>query len=107
MQIAKCRLCTVVYQLSIYIRCCVGQVMSGREFASLSDWLGCSKPLCPVVVRDTGRIEDAEPGLTYYLSLMRDQLQVRQGKIYCPGREQTERSVAAYQRVTCWQPFQM
>ncbi|XP_043222131.1 uncharacterized protein LOC122381707 [Amphibalanus amphitrite] len=40
------------------------KVMSGREFASLADWLGCSKPLCPVVVRDTGRIEDAEPGLS-------------------------------------------
>ena len=55
---------TLQHKLKMAFVVCVPQVMSGREFASLADWLGCSKPLCPVVVRDSGRIEDAEPGLS-------------------------------------------
>lgn len=34
-----------------------GQVMSGREWCTLEDWLQCRRPLCPLVVRHDGRVE--------------------------------------------------
>ncbi|XP_045024136.1 uncharacterized protein LOC116923912 isoform X3 [Daphnia magna] len=33
------------------------QVMSGREWCTLEDWLQCRRPLCPLVVRHDGRVE--------------------------------------------------
>ncbi|XP_059350663.1 uncharacterized protein LOC130693764 isoform X2 [Daphnia carinata] len=33
------------------------QVMSGREWCTLEEWLQCRRPLCPLVVRHDGRVE--------------------------------------------------
>jgi len=33
------------------------QVMSGREWCTLEQWLQCQRPLCPLVVRHEGRVE--------------------------------------------------
>lgn len=31
--------------------------MSGREWCTLDEWLQCHRPLCPLVVRHDGRVE--------------------------------------------------
>lgn len=33
------------------------QVMSGREWCTLEEWLQCRRPLCPMLVRHEGRVE--------------------------------------------------
>ncbi|XP_046652898.1 uncharacterized protein LOC124343574 isoform X5 [Daphnia pulicaria] len=37
------------------------QVMSGREWCTLEEWLQCRRPLCPLVVRHDGRVEYPSP----------------------------------------------
>ena len=37
------------------------QVMSGREWCTLEEWLQCRRPLCPLVVRHDGRVEHTSP----------------------------------------------
>ncbi|KAK3920453.1 Poly(ADP-ribose) glycohydrolase [Frankliniella fusca] len=37
------------------------EVMTGREWLTIEDWLECGLPLCPLAVRHEGRIERAEP----------------------------------------------
>ncbi|XP_052121802.1 uncharacterized protein LOC113212013 isoform X1 [Frankliniella occidentalis] len=37
------------------------EVMTGREWLTIEDWLECGLPLCPLAVRHEGRLERAEP----------------------------------------------
>ncbi|XP_046461885.1 uncharacterized protein LOC124208188 isoform X2 [Daphnia pulex] len=44
------------------------QVMSGREWCTLEEWLQCRRPLCPLVVRHDGRVEYPSSDLSSSLS---------------------------------------
>lgn len=44
----------VLFEFQYFSR---GQVMSGREWCTLEEWLQCRRPLCPLVVRHDGRVE--------------------------------------------------
>ncbi|XP_067014463.2 uncharacterized protein [Anabrus simplex] len=38
------------------------QVMTGRDWLTIEDWLECGLPLCPLLVRHEGRLDRAEAG---------------------------------------------
>lgn len=59
---------TALFYLLFDVCCCSfshfssrGQVMSGREWCTLEEWLQCRRPLCPLVVRHDGRVEYPSP----------------------------------------------
>ncbi|XP_046652893.1 uncharacterized protein LOC124343574 isoform X2 [Daphnia pulicaria] len=55
------RLCRISTLPAISSSTCTGQVMSGREWCTLEEWLQCRRPLCPLVVRHDGRVEYPSP----------------------------------------------
>lgn len=36
------------------------QVMSSKEWLTIEDWLECTLPLCPVVIKHDGKLERAD-----------------------------------------------
>ena len=57
--------CSALIFLMIFLIFKPFQVMQNNELPSLADWRSCDSLLCPITIKQDGKIEDSGPSVTH------------------------------------------